>query len=59
MTSNKQLLDGLATDGYGGFESTVFLNFAAFGDKDGSDDTGLQIVLCLNVTRWVLIRVET
>jgi hypothetical protein len=41
MTSTKDLLQGLATDGYGGFESTVFLNFASFGDKDGSDDTGI------------------
>jgi hypothetical protein len=51
MTSNKQLLDGLATDGYGGFESTVFLNFAAFGDKDGSDDTG--------ITNRVMLKCDT
>ena len=41
MVSTKDILNGLAQDGYGGMESTVFLNFASFGDRDGGDDDGI------------------
>ena len=41
MVSTKDILAGLAENGYGGLESTVFLNFAAFGDKQGADDAGI------------------
>ena len=41
MVSTKNILAGLAQDGYGGLESTVFLNFASFGDRQGESDNGI------------------
>lgn len=41
MVSTKDILEGLGTDGYGGLESSVFLNFASFSEREGSEDHGI------------------
>jgi hypothetical protein len=49
--STKDILDNLVATGFGGLESTVFLNFAAFDERSGSEEAG--------ITNRIMLKCET